>query len=54
MAEAAQSLSERLQPIASPAEFIVPVTSRIAFSIRRFADLQLGTIWTFLEPRLFE
>ncbi|KXU29326.1 hypothetical protein AXW74_23670 [Sphingobium sp. AM] len=26
--------------------------SRMAFRLRRFADLQLGTIWTFLWPRL--
>lgn len=51
MAEAVQSLPEQFQPIPVRLDSS-SVRSRIAFSIRRFADLQLGTIWTFLEPRL--
>jgi SAM-dependent methyltransferase len=50
MAEAVQTLSEQFQPI--PVRLDSSLRSRIAFALRRFADLQLGTIWTFLEPRL--
>jgi SAM-dependent methyltransferase len=50
MPEAVQSLSEQFQPI--PVRLDPSLKSTIAFAIRRFADLQLGTIWTFLEPRL--
>ena len=48
MAEAVHSLSEQFQPI--PVRLDSTLRSRIAFAIRRFADLQLGTIWTFLAP----
>jgi SAM-dependent methyltransferase len=50
MAETIQGFSEQFQPI--PVRLDSSLKSEIAFSIRRFADLQLGTIWTFLEPRL--
>ncbi|MET0138125.1 MAG: hypothetical protein ABW192_07060, partial [Sphingobium sp.] len=42
--------TERFRPI--PLRFNASVPSRIAFALRRFVDLQLGTIWTFLGPRL--
>lgn len=50
MAEAIHRLSEQFQPI--PVRLDSSNRSRNLFAIRRFADLQLGTIWTFLEPRL--
>ena len=50
MVEAAQGCSEQFQPI--PVRLNSSIQSTIAFAIRRFVDLQLGTIWTFLRPRL--
>lgn len=50
MAETIQGAREQFQPI--PVRLDSSLQSTIAFAIRRFADLQLGTIWTFLEPRL--
>jgi len=50
MADAVQTFSEQFQPI--PVRLDSTVRSTIAFAVRRFADLQLGTIWTFLKPRL--
>lgn len=50
MAEAIPDFSEQFQPI--PVRLDSSLKSTIAFAIRRFADLQLGTIWAFLEPRL--
>ena len=41
---------ELFQPI--PLRFGSSLPSRIAFKIRCIIDLQLGTIWTFLGPRL--
>ena len=41
---------ELFQPI--PLRFGSSLPSRIAFRIRCLVDLQLGTIWTFLGPRL--
>ncbi|HEV8408776.1 MAG TPA: class I SAM-dependent methyltransferase [Sphingomicrobium sp.] len=52
MAEAIEGLSEQFQPI--PVRLDSSLRSTIAFAIRRFADLQLGTIWSFLGPRLSE
>jgi SAM-dependent methyltransferase len=48
--EAIQGFSEQFQPI--PVRLDSSIQSTIAFAIRRFADLQLGTIWSFLKPRL--
>ena len=42
--------SEHFRPI--PVRFNASLPSRIAFRLRCFVDLQLGTIWTFLGPRL--
>jgi SAM-dependent methyltransferase len=50
VAEAIVPPEEQFQPIAVRLDSSLP--SRIAFAIRRSADLQLATIWTFLEPRL--
>ena len=50
MVDAIQGFSEQFQPI--PVRLNSSVQSTLAFAIRRFADLQLGTIWTFLKPRL--
>jgi SAM-dependent methyltransferase len=50
MAEAIQSAAEQFQPI--PVRIGYSLPSRIAFALRRFADLQLATIWSFLEPQL--
>ena len=52
MTEAIQGFSEQFQPV--PVRLDSSIRSMIAFAIRRFADLQLGTIWTFLKPRLSE
>lgn len=41
---------ENFRPI--PVRFDASPASRIAFRLRCFADLQLGTIWTFLGPKL--
>lgn len=50
MAEAIQLRSEQFQPV--PVRLGSSVPSTIAFALRRIADLQLATIWTFLNPRL--
>lgn len=50
MAEAIHRASEQFRPI--PVRLSGSLLSTVAFAIRRFADLQLGTIWAFLEPRL--
>jgi SAM-dependent methyltransferase len=50
--EAAENLSEQVQPV--PLRLGSSRLSKVAFSARRFADLQLATIWMFLEPRLSE
>jgi SAM-dependent methyltransferase len=50
MAETVRSIREQFQPI--PVRLGPSVPSRIAFAVRCFADLQLGTIWAFLKPRL--
>jgi SAM-dependent methyltransferase len=50
MAEAMQILSEQFRPV--PVRLGSSLWSKIAFAARRFVDLQLDTIWTFLEPRL--
>lgn len=42
--------TEHCRPI--PLRFNASLTSRIAFNLRRFVDLQLGTIWSFLGPKL--
>ena len=41
---------EHFRPI--PLRFNASLPSRMAFALRCFVDLQLGTIWTFLGPRL--
>ncbi|KEQ54361.1 putative methyl transferase [Sphingobium chlorophenolicum] len=41
---------EHFKPI--PLRVGSSLPSRVAFALRRFVDLQLGTIWTFLGPRL--
>jgi SAM-dependent methyltransferase len=50
MAETLARMTEQFQPI--PVRLRSSSSTAIAFAIRRFADLQLGTIWTFLQPRL--
>lgn len=50
MVEAVQGVSEHFQPV--PVRLGSSIASKIAFAVRRVADLQLATIWTFLEPRL--
>jgi SAM-dependent methyltransferase len=50
MAEAVQIVSEGFKPV--PVRLGSSMRSKIAFAARRFVDLQLGTIWAFLEPRL--
>lgn len=50
MAAAIQSTPEQFKPI--PVRRGSSWWSTVVFAIRRFADLQLGTIWAFLEPRL--
>jgi SAM-dependent methyltransferase len=42
--------TEHFRPI--PLRFNASLPSRIAFGLRCFVDLQLGTIWKFLSPRL--
>lgn len=41
---------EHFQPI--PLRFGSSLRSRIAFRLRRFVDLQLGSIWPYIRPRL--
>jgi SAM-dependent methyltransferase len=48
--EAIQLRSEQFQPV--PVRRGSSLPSTIAFGLRRIADLQLATIWTFLNPRL--
>ena len=50
MAEAIQLRSELFQPV--PVRQGSSLPSTIALRLRRIADLQLETIWTFLNPRL--
>lgn len=50
MAEAIHRVTEEFQPI--PIRLGSSLPSKIAFGLRRFADLQLATVWSFLEPRL--
>lgn len=50
MAEAIPDRREQFRPI--PLRLSSALPSKVAFWFRRFADLQLATIWTFLEPRL--
>lgn len=42
--------SEHFRPI--PVRFDASMLSRILFALRCLIDLQLGTIWSFLKPRL--
>lgn len=50
LGEWADAIKEQVQPI--PLRFDASWRSRIGFALRCFVDLQLGTIWTFLGPRL--
>ena len=50
VAQAIPSGTEQFQPV--PVRLGSSLVSKVAFAIRRFADLQLATIWTFLAPRL--
>lgn len=50
MVEAAGAIVEQVQPV--PVRLGSSRFSKLAFAARRFADLQLATIWMFLEPRL--
>lgn len=50
MAEAVQTIPEQFQPI--PVRIGANWPSAVAFAVRRFADLQLDTIWAFLRPKL--
>jgi SAM-dependent methyltransferase len=50
VSEPIQITAEQFQPI--PVRLGSSLPSTIAFAIRRFADLQLATIWACLEPRL--
>lgn len=45
-------LPEQFRPV--PVRVGSSLWSKVGFAARRFVDLQLGTIWTFLEPRLRE
>lgn len=50
MAEAIPAPQEQFRPI--PIRLGSTWSSKAAFALRRFVDLQLATIWSFLRPRL--
>ncbi|WP_340268550.1 class I SAM-dependent methyltransferase [Sphingobium mellinum] len=50
MAGTANTHDEHFKPI--PLRFGSSFSSRLAFKLRCFVDLQLGTIWRFLGPKL--